>query len=317
MSFIVEPARAVCARGAQFVGAFALGAVITVSAISVAFAQTAPTVPPAAKSAIPAFLSNPANIGWVRIRTDGRNALYGDGWLNPPAGLRGPIRDDPNHPLQGNVDRGPGRQVTLAMGNYADPILKPWAADAMRQSNEEVLTGKRGMPFLATSRCYPGSVPGQLLWTTEPFFFFPDPKANVIYMFWERDSLVRRIYLADQHSEQVKPSWFGESIGRYEGNELVVDTVGLKSGLSYLDMYRTPHSEKLHVTERYKLSGDGKFLEVLVKIEDPDAFNEPMYMTTRWRKQDRPWREFICAENNGDRFSHNLFPLPEAKTPDF
>ncbi len=112
----------------------------------------------------------------MRVRTDGRNALYGDGWLDPPAGLRGPIRDDPNHPLQGNVDRGPGRQVTLAMGNYTDPILKPWAADAMRQSNEEVLTGKRGMPFLATSRCYPGSVPGQLLWTTEPFFFFPDPK---------------------------------------------------------------------------------------------------------------------------------------------
>jgi hypothetical protein len=266
---------------------------------------------------MPAFLTNPANMGWVRVRTDGRNALYGDGWLDPPAGLRGPIRDDPNHPLQGNVDRGPGRQVTLAMGNYMDPILKPWAADAMRQSNEEVLTGKRGMPFLATSRCYPGSVPGQLLWTTEPFFFFPDPKTNVIYMFWERDSLVRRIYLTDQHSEQVKSSWFGESIGRYEGNELVVDTIGLKSGLSYLDMYRTPHSEKLHVIERFKLSNDGKFLEVLVKIEDPDAFNEPMYMTTRWRKQDRPWREFICAENNGDRFSHNLFPLPEAKTPDF
>ena len=82
-------------------------------------------------------------------------------------------------------------------------------------------------------------------------------------------------------------------------------------------MYRTPHSEKLHVTERFKLSGDGKFLEVLVKVEDPDTLNEPMYMTTRWRKQERPWREFICAENNGDRFSHNLFPLPEAKTPDF
>ncbi len=258
----------------------------------------------------------PSNVGWVRIRTDGRNALYGDGWLDPPAGLRGPIRDHPDHPLQGNLDRA-GRQVTLAMGNFADPILKPWAADAMRQSNEEVLTGKRGMPFLATSRCYPGSVPGQLLWTTEPFFFFPDPKANVIYMFWERDSLVRRIYLTDQHSENVTPSWFGESIGRYEGQELVVDTIGLKTGLSFIDMYRTPHSEKLHVTERFKLSADGRFLEVLVKVEDPDALNEPMYMTTRWRKQDRPWREFICAENNGDRFGHNLFPLPEAKTPDF
>jgi hypothetical protein len=314
MSFIVEPARI---RAAQSIGAFALGALIAVFAASGALSQTPPAAAPsAAKPAIPAFLTSPANVGWVRVRTDGRNALYGDGWLDPPAGLRGPIRDHPDHPLQGNVDRA-GRQVTLAMGNYTDPILKPWAGEEMRQSNEEVLTGKRGMPFLATSRCYPGSVPGQLLWTTEPFFFFPDPKKNVIYMFWERDSLIRRIYLTDQHAENITPSWFGESIGRYEGGELVVDTIGLKPGLSFLDMYRTPHSEKLHVTERFKLSADSRFLEVLVKVEDPDAFNEPMYMTTRWRKQDRPWREFVCAENNGDRFSHNLFPLPEAKTPDF
>jgi hypothetical protein len=317
MSFIVGPACAGRARGTRFVGAFALAAAITVCATA-AIAQTVPAAPPAAaKPAIPSFLLNPSNIGWVRVRTDGRNALYGDGWLDPPAGLRGPIRDDPDHPLQGNLDRGAGRQVTLAMGNFMDPILKPWAGETMRQSNEEVLTGKRGMPFLATSRCYPGSVPGQLLWTSEPFFFFPDPKKNVIYMFWERDSLVRRITLADQHSEHVTPSWFGESIGRYEGGALVVDTIGLKTGLSFIDMYRTPHSEKLRVTERFKLSADGKFLEVLVKVEDPDTLNEPMYMTTRWRKQERPWREFICAENNSDRFGHNLFPLPEAKTPDF
>jgi hypothetical protein len=315
MSFIVGPARGARAWGAPSISALARSAVITICAASAAFVQTAPAAPPA-KSAIPSFLNNPSNVGWVRIRTDGRNALYGDGWLDPPAGLRGPIRTIPTIRCMGNADRA-GRQVTLAMGNYADPILKPWAAEAMRQSNEEVLTGKRGMPFLATSRCYPGSVPGQLMWTTEPFFFFPDSKKNVVYMFWERDSLVRRIYLTDQHSENITPSWFGESIGRYEGQELVVDTVGLKTGLSFIDMYRTPHSEKLHVTERFKLSGDGKLLEVLVKVEDPDALNEPMYMSTRWRKQERPWREFICAENNGDRFSHNLFPLPEAKTPDF
>ena len=245
-----------------------------------------------------------------------KRPLDGDGWLDPPAGLRGPIRDDPAHPLQGNADRV-GRQVTLAMGNFADPILKPWAADAMRQSNEEVLTGKRGMPFLATSRCYPGSVPGQLLWTTEPFFFFPDPNKNMVYMFWERNSLVRRIDLTDQHSENVTPTWFGELIGRYEGQELVVDTTGLKIGLSFIDMYRTPHSEKLHVTERFRLSADGRFLEVLVKVDDPDSPSWAHVHDHARRKQDRPWREFICAENNGDRFSHNLFPLPEAKTPDF
>jgi hypothetical protein len=98
---------------------------------------------------------------------------------------------------------------------------------------------------------------------------------------------------------------------------LIVDTIGLSTRLSFLDMFRTPHTEKLHVVERFKLSADGRFLEALVKVEDEDTFNEPMYMTARWRKQNGPWEEFICAENNADYFSHNLFPMPEATRPDF
>src|SRR5439155_1505302 len=62
---------------------------------------------------------------------------------------------------------------------------------------------------------------------------------------------------------------------------------------------------------------DVKYLEAFVKVEDQGTFNEPMYMTARWRKQEGEWREFICAENNQDHYGHNLFPLPEAKKPDF
>src|SRR6266436_8819185 len=234
MSLFAEIMRAARVRNARRIGAFAISTCIAVCADGSAFAQTSEDVP--------AFVSNPSTWGWVRIRADGRNALYGDGWLDPPAGLRGPIKPHPDHPLQGNQLRGPGIQVTLAIGNHMDPILKPWAAEQMRLSNEEVLSGTRGMPFLATSRCYPGSVPGQLLWTTEPFFFIQSPNLSVVYILWERDSLTRRIYMTDQHSENVKPSWFGESIGRYENGELVIDTIGLSTQMSFLDMYRTPHS---------------------------------------------------------------------------
>ena len=136
-------------------------------------------------------------------------------------------------------------------------------------------------------------------------------------MVWQRDSLSRRIVMTDKHSEQEKPSWFGESIGRYENGELVVDTIGLSTTLSFLDMFRTPHTDKLRVVERYKLTDGAKHLEALVKVEDDGAFNEPMYMVARWRKQEGEWREFICAENNNDRFEHNLFPLPEATKVDF
>src|SRR5712691_3526366 len=90
-------------------------------------------------------------------------------------------------------------------------------------------------------------------------------------------------------------SWFGESIGRYENGELVVDTIGVSTKLSFLDMFRTPHTEKMRVVERFKLSDDEKFLEAFVKVEDPDTFNEPMHMVARWRKQAiGEWQEFIC-----------------------
>jgi hypothetical protein len=130
--------------------------------------------------------------------------------------------------------------------------------------------------------------------------------------------MVRRVYMTDQHSEAVTPSWFGESIGHYEaGDTLVVDTIGLQVDNSFLDWFRTPHSEKLHVIERFRLSADGGTLEALVKVDDPDTFNEPLYMMRRWRKVPNPLLEMVCAENNGDRFGEKLFPVPQAEGSDF
>ena len=256
-----------------------------------------------AKNGIPDLASS--TFAWQAVAAD---------WLDAPAGLRGPIKPDPDHPFHGNLD-GPG-QVTLRIGNYKDPILKPWAAAQMRASNEEALSGKRGVPFAAQARCYPGGVPGQLLFPAEPFYFIQTPKQ--VWMIWQRDHMVRRVFLTGKHSDNVKPSWFGESIGHYEnGDTLVIDTIGLSTKNSYIDNFRTPHTEKLHVVERLKISPDGKTLEALVRVEDPDTFNEPLSMTMRWRKVANPLLETVCAEDNVDYFNQNLFPLPEADRPDF
>jgi hypothetical protein len=256
-----------------------------------------------AKGKIPELAS--AQFAWLAL---------GVTWFDPPPGLgRGPIKADPAHPYVGNRDRG---QVTLHIGDAKDPALKPWAAKQMQESNEEALSGKRGLPFSAQQSCYPGGVPEQLLTPAQPFYFIQTPKQ--VWMIWETDHMVRRVYMTDQHSESVKPSWFGESIGHYEnGDTLVVDTIGLQAKNSYLDWFRTPHSEKLHVVERFKLSADRKTLEALVKVEDPDTFNEPLYMVRRWNKVPNQLLEMVCAENNGDHFGKNLFPVPRAHKPDF
>src|SRR5882757_6718720 len=266
-------------------------------------ASVAFTSPASAQGKIPDLASS--TFAWLSAGAD---------WHDPPAGMRGPIRTDPDYAYHGNLD-GPG-QVTVRLGNWKDPVLKPWAAAQMKASNEEVLSGKRQVPFAAQARCYPGGVPGQLLYPAVPFYFIQTPK--VVYMIWQRDHMVRRIYMTDKHSDNVKPSWFGESIGHYEtGDTLVIDTIGLSTEKSYIDNYRTPHTEKLHVVERFKPTADGKALEVLVKVTDPDTFNEPLHLVQRWRKVENPLVETVCAENNEDHFGHNLFPIPRAKKPDF
>lgn len=280
--------------------AFGLAAVVGM--IYAAFDAQVPT-PASAQTAIPELATS--GFAWQ---------AFGADWRDPPAGLRGPIKPHPKHPYHGNND-GPG-QVTVRIGNDTDPVLKPWAAQQMRESNEEILTGKRAEGFMAQSRCYPGGVPAQLLYVAEPVYFIQRP--TQVLMIWQRDHMVRRIYLTDKHSSDIKHSWFGESIGHYEnGDTLVVDTIGLSTRLSYIDNWRTPHSEQLHVIERFKLSADKRTLEALVKVEDPGAFNEPMFMVQRWRRVTNPLAETVCAENNVDFFNQNLIPIPKATRPDF
>ncbi len=259
------------------------------------------------KQAIPKLGS--ASFGWQSNVAD---------WQEPPAGSgHGPIKSDPAHPFNSNAEAGrTGTQPTLRIGDSKDPILKPWAAKLMLDSNEEALRGERQVPFAAQARCYPGGVPGQLLFPFEPFYFIQTDK--VVWMIWQRDMQVRRIRLAEKHLTNLKPSWFGDSIGHYEnGDTLVVDTIGLSTKNSYIDNFRTAHTEKLHVVERFTISPDAKNLTAVVKVEDPDAYNAPLSMQQRWFKVNEPIGESICAENNFDFFRQNLFPLPESSKPDF
>ena len=249
------------------------------------------------------------NFGWQTNVAD---------WQEAPAGMgHGPIAPDPAHPFLSNADANArGLQPTLRIGDTKDPVLKPWAAKLMQDSNEEALKGIHQVPFAAQARCWPGGVPGQLLFPFEPFYFVQTPKE--VWMIWQRDHMVRRVFMTDKHSPNVKPSWFGESIGHYEnGDTLVVDTIGLSTKNSYIDNFRTPHTTTEHVVERFKLAADGKALEALVTVDDPDTFNEPLHLRQGWRKVNNPMQETACAENNEDFFHQNLFPIPEADKPDF
>ena len=297
---------------------FAIAATIAALFLPVALAQAQKS------TAIPELASSP--FGWQTNQED---------WEDPPPGNgHGPMTNDPDHPFVNNsVSDAPengavlsvdpnyairnGNQTTVRIANSKDPILKPWVAAAVQGTNDEILEGKRKLPFVAQSRCWPGGVPGQLIYPFEPLYFAQTPKE--VWMIWQRDHMVRRVFLTDKHSPNVKPSWFGESIGHYEnGNTLVVDTIGLSANkLSYIDNFRTPHSEKEHVVERFTISPDGNSLTAIARVEDPDAYNAPITMMRKWFKVRAPMAETVCAENNGDHFNENLVPIPQADRPDF
>jgi hypothetical protein len=243
---------------------------------------------------VPDFSSNEA--GWIATGSD----------FIPTADGPTPVTFDPLHPYVPNNAR---KQATFRIADLTHPNIKPWAKERMRRENEAVLAGK--IAFTPRSSCMPAGVPAFMLFIVEPVFFVQAPKEVLII--YSGDAQVRRVYLDQPHSVNPEPSWYGESVGRYDGDRLVIDTIGFNDK-THVDNYRTPHTGKLHVLERWKLIEDGKMLEVKFRVEDPDTFVEPWSGIQRYRRVQERMTEQVCAENNQTLFDYHI---PVAEMPDF
>lgn len=247
----------------------------------------------------PDFSSN--NAAWLTFNVD----------FSIVPGGTSPMRSDPAHPRISNQEAAAtGKQPTYFiadLGNTA--ILKSWVVERMKKDNSEVLAGK--IAFTPHSSCTHAGVPGFHLYGFQPLYFVQTPKEVV--MIYSNDQQVRHVYLNVPHSANPRPSWYGESIGHYEGDTLVVDTIGLNDK-TFVNNFRTPHTEKLHVVERIKMVDSGKAMQVDITFEDPDAFNAPWSVIQRYDHVQRPMVEEICAENNQHLFNYHI---PTANNPDF
>jgi hypothetical protein len=276
-----------------------------------------------AQAAPPDFAPN-RNVGWY---------AYNRMFIAPPSGA-GPVVQDRAHPYVSNDDfRVTGRQPTERVADFSNPILQPWAREVVRKRNEDVLSGKP--PATPNSSCWPKGVTGFLLSPmTQPMYFIQGRSEVAMILTHAND--VRHIYLTDRHSPNVKTSWYGESIGHFEGDALVVDTVGLDDR-TWLDGFATPHTKALHVVERFHLIEDGQVLEANVHIEDSGAFTMPWDAIQRYRQfeaavrkvpierlaqlasvPEGPLTEMACAENPHSFFEGvPALPVPHAAVPDF
>jgi hypothetical protein len=256
---------------------------------------------------------------------------------SPPAGP-GPVRN--------TARRNGVSDVYQLVGDYTNPILKPGAAQVVKQAGD-VARGGATYPT-PSNQCWPGGVPF-IFWNIGMQML---QRPGEITFLYSNDHEVRHIRMNEKHPAQVTPSWYGDSFGHYEGDTLVIDTVGVKIGpFAMVDMYGTPHSEALHVVERYRLldheaakeaeergergnfrlpasdpgfapdpgyKGKGLLLEFTV--EDDGVFTTPWSATITYQRPLSPlgrWPESVCADNPHEYYAGKDTAVPTADRPDF
>ncbi len=234
--------------------------------------------------------------------------------------------------------KGPLKNISgsrnVMVGDFHDPMLKPWAAEIVKRNGEIARTGA-AFPT-AHNQCWPEPPPyilgNQQLQVLQ--------QQDQVVLMYSHGSQIRHVRLNSTHSAKPVPSWYGDSVGHYEDGALVVDTVGVKvAPLSSVDRYGTPHTDALHVVERYHMvdqttrtaeprgtggfrgnddaidrSYSGKVLRVDFTVEDPGTFNSAWSGVVVYNRAPGTFIEDVCAENIHDYITGKDAAVPTAKS---
>ena len=270
-------------------------------------------------------------------------------WFEPPASGPGPITNLSRWAEQ--IPAGATGSAALPpttvgisdydqlVGDYKSPILQPWAAAVVKRFGEMSLAG---ITFPNPSnQCWPFPVP----FIYKQFMLQMIQQPDKITLLYSGDHEVRRVRMNASHPSPLTPSWYGDSIDHYEGDTLVIDTVGVKTDRPYamIDLFGTPYTGKLHVVERFRLrdyddvkdaldrnkkenwlfNGDvfsqhrGKFLQLALTIEDEGVFTTPWTATLTYVPTPDQIPEGACAENPHEYYNNKDADVPKAQKPDF
>jgi hypothetical protein len=286
-------------------------------------------------------------------------------WAHPfypgfeqPVSGPGPVMNRSRRPQLFDVDGRPRRpeakpvlvdHPTQQVGDYTNPILKPDAAGIVKRLGDLELSGKgHPTPWIT---CWPSGVPFIFENVAMQFLQQPD-RLTILYEF---DHEVRHVGMDHAHPARVTPTWYGDSVGHYEGDTLVIDTVGIKTDrpVAMLDLYGTPYSKALHVVERYRLldydatkaalervatknwrtppfrigpdvdpGHKGNGLQLEFTVEDEGVFTTPWSATITYRRGVNSQgvgrlEESVCAENPHEYDAGKDSAVPTATKPDF
>lgn len=279
--------------------------------------------------AVPAFAADDGIIGlqW------GRNSKDFDAM---PSGPR-PVRNLNRLPTGTANDR-------QLVGDYQNPVLTPYAAANVKQKGELAKAG--GFPS-SEDQCRPIAPPYTFAIQFD-FQILPKKNGDLTIIYHGNDQ-VRHVRMNGTHPANLAPSTMGDSIGHWEGDTLVIDTVGVKTdAYTTADRFGTPQSDAMHVVERYrlidgaqaktdverfeKIAGrvggrppDGYMthdtslegLRLEVTMDDPKVFTSPLTGVVTYRRLTVGWREDVCADNPVEHYKDEWIALPAAGHPDF
>jgi hypothetical protein len=281
---------------------------------------------------LPAFAAD-GRSGMMEVRW-GKNAFNFEGMPSGPQPLR-------------NLSRLPNGKANAGqlVGDYNNPILTPNAATVVKQKGELARAGK-GFPN-AQDQCRPIAPPFTFAMQLG-FEMLPATNGDITILY-DQNMNVRHIRMNGTHPVNLAPSSMGDSIGHWEGDMLVIDTVRIKTdAFTSVDRFGTPQSEVMHVVERYRLidgalaraqidkyetsegtvGGGGrvagynpdtglKGLQLEVTMEDPKVFTAPLTARVTYRRVISQWQESVCADNPTEHYKDEWIGLPKADLLDF
>jgi hypothetical protein len=270
-------------------------------------------------------------------------------WYEPPASGPGPIRNlsrwAEQRPSGAAGSAGlPPSDVGVSdydqlVGDYKNPILQPWAAEVVKKFGQKALAGITTPN--PSNQCWPEPMP----FVFKRFLVQIIQQPDKITFLYNGDNEVRQVRLNEPYQASERLSFHGDSVGHYEGDTLVIDTIGVRTDHPYgmVDLFGTPYTKALHVVERYSLrdyddvkdaiernkkenwlfAGDvfsnyrGKFLQLHLTTEDEGVFTMPWTATLTYVPGPDQFPEEVCAENLHQYYYHNDTDAPRADKPDF
>ena len=285
-----------------------------------------------------------AMVTWPAFAADGVPGITGVRWGKNAFNFE-PMPSGPQ-PLRNLMRRpdGTGNAGQL-VGDYHNPILKPEAAAVVKQKGELAIAGK-GFPN-SQDQCRPVAPPFTFAMQLS-FQMLQKNDGDIVILYGQGDN-VRHVRMNEKHPANLTPSPMGDSVGHWEDDMLVIDTIGVKTdAFTSVDRFGTPQSDAMHVIERYWLldgalakaaqdkyekaegivGGGARFsgvhpdtslkgLQLELTMEDPAVFTAPLTALVTYRRLMTDWQEQVCADNPVEHYKDEWIGLPKADHPDF